>query len=91
MGKPSVVVVADALTGPADAMLRLCGMPDYPYLVTPFPVGNLDRAEIDARADTMIDDVVRLLCERTAIRRTHPATRAARRATHLRRRGRGER
>lgn len=64
MGKPSVVVVADALTGPADAMLRLCGMPDYPYLVTPFPVGNLDGVEIDARADTMIDDVVRLLCER---------------------------
>ena len=65
MGKPSVVVVADALTGPADAMLRLCGVPDYPYLVTPFPVGNLDAAEVDARADTMIDDVVRLLCERT--------------------------
>ena len=66
MGKPSVVVVADALTGPADAMLRVCGMPDYPYLMTPFPVGNLDGNEINARADTMIDDVVRLLCERTA-------------------------
>jgi hypothetical protein len=65
MGKPSVVVVADALTGPADAMLRLCGMPDYPYIVTPFPVGNLAGAEIDARADTMIDDVVRLLCDRS--------------------------
>ena len=64
MGKPSVVVVADALTGPADAMLRLCGMPDYPYIVTPFPVGNLTGDEIDARADTMIDDVVRLLCDR---------------------------
>ena len=51
MGKPSVVVVADALTGPADAMLRLCGMPDYPYLVTPFPVGNLVGVEIEARAD----------------------------------------
>ena len=64
MGKPSVVVVADALTGPADAMLRLCGMADYPYIVTPFPVGNLAADEIDARADTMIDDVVRLLCDR---------------------------
>jgi len=64
MGKPSVVVVADALTGPADAMLRLCGMPDYPYLVTPFPVGNLDGDEIDARADGMIDDIVRMLYER---------------------------
>ena len=66
MGKPSVVVVADALTGPADAMLRLCGMPDYPYIVTPFPVGNLVGDEIDARADTMIDDVVRLLCDRSS-------------------------
>src|SRR4051794_32673279 len=64
MGKPSVVVVADALTGPADAMLRLCAMPDYPYIVTPFPVGNLDGAELEARADTMIDGVVRLLTER---------------------------
>jgi hypothetical protein len=64
MGKPSVVVVADALTGPADAMLRVCGVPDYPYIVTPFPVGNLDSDEIGGRADTMIDDVVRLLCDR---------------------------
>jgi hypothetical protein len=69
MGKPSVVVVADALTGPADAMLRLCGMPDYPYIVTPFPVGNLDATELDARADTMITDVVRLLFDRHASER----------------------
>src|SRR5436305_1930443 len=64
MGKPSVVIVADALTGPADAMLRVCGVPDYPYLVTAFPVGNLDAGEIAGRADTMIDDVVRLLRDR---------------------------
>ena len=74
MGKPSVVVVADALTGPADAMLRLCGMPDYPYLVTPFPVGNLDGREIGARADLMIDEVVRLLCDRTPPAATVDAT-----------------
>jgi hypothetical protein len=67
MGKPSVVVVADALAGPADAMLRLCGVPDYPYLVTPFPVGNLDAGELAARADSLIDDTVRLLCERRAV------------------------
>ena len=66
MGKPSVVVVADALTGPADAMLQVCGFADYPYLVTAFPVGNLDRDEIGLRADALIDDAVRLLCERSA-------------------------
>jgi hypothetical protein len=70
MGKPSVVVVADALVGPADAMLRLCGVPDYPYLVTPFPVGNLDAEKIGRRADELIDDAVRLLCERRVRPRT---------------------
>ena len=66
MGKPSVVVVADALTGPADAMLQVCGFADYPYLVTAFPVGNLDDDEIQSRADSLIDDAVRLLCARVA-------------------------
>ena len=65
MGKPSVVVVADALTGPADAMLRLSGVPQYPYVVVPFPVGNLTPAELAARADRLIGDVERLLCDRS--------------------------
>jgi hypothetical protein len=66
MGKPSVVVVADALTGPADAMLRVSGMPEYPYVVTAFPVGNLDERQLADRADAMIDEVVELLVVRAA-------------------------
>jgi hypothetical protein len=50
LGLPSAAVIADALTGPADAMRRLSGMPEYPYLVTPFPVGNLDADELERRA-----------------------------------------
>ena len=51
-------------------------------------MGNLDRAEIDARADVMIDDVVRLLCERKVRRKKARTTYDEPR---LRRRDGGER
>lgn len=64
-GIPSVAVIADALTGPADAMCRLSGMADHPYLVTAFPVGSLDADAVRARAHGHVDEVLALLCDRT--------------------------
>lgn len=65
-GIPSVAVIADALTGPADAMRRLSGMADHPYLVTAFPVGSLDDRAVRARARSHVDEVLALLCDRPA-------------------------
>jgi hypothetical protein len=63
LGLPAVAIIADALTGPADAMRRLSGMPDHPYLVTPFPVGSLDRHGVRRRAESHADEVLRLLSD----------------------------
>jgi hypothetical protein len=66
LGIPSVAIIADALTGPADAMRRLSGMPDHPYLVTAFPVGALDPHAVRARARSHVAEVLSLLRDRPA-------------------------
>jgi hypothetical protein len=63
-GKPSVAIIADALTGAAEMMKRVSGMPDYPYVVTPFPISNLTPEEVRERARGMVPEVLRLLMER---------------------------
>ena len=62
-GTPSVAIVTDALVGAAEAIVRVSGMPDYPYVVTEFPVGNLTEAELADRATVIAPDVLRLLTE----------------------------
>ncbi len=63
-GKPSVAIIADALTGAAEMMKRVSGMPDYPYVVTPFPFSNLTPDEVRERARAMVPEVLRLLMQR---------------------------
>jgi len=63
-GRPTVAVVADALVGAAEQMKRISRMPEYPYIVTPFPVGNLTRDELRERAPVIIDAALRLFTER---------------------------
>lgn len=60
-GIPAVPVIADALVGPVDYMRRLSGMPDYPFTITAFPVGNLTPAETDERGAQLAPEVLRLL------------------------------
>lgn len=59
-GRPTVAIVVDALVGAAEQMKRVSRMPDYPYVVTPFPVGNLTREELRGRAPRIIDEALRL-------------------------------
>ncbi len=44
-------------------MKRVSRMPDYPYVLTEFPVGNLNAEELRARAKGLIPEVVRLLTQ----------------------------
>ena len=60
-GRPAVAIVTDALVGAAEQMKRISRMPDYPYVVTPFPVGNLTRDELRARVPGLVDEALRLL------------------------------
>jgi hypothetical protein len=62
-GRPAVAIVTDALVGAAEMMKRVSRMPEYPYAVTAFPIGNLDGAELADRARVLADEVLRLLTE----------------------------
>jgi len=63
-GRPTVAIVVDALVGAAEQMKRVSRMPEYPYVVTPFPVGSLERDELGQRARQMGDDILRLITDR---------------------------
>jgi hypothetical protein len=73
MGIPSAVVVADALLGPSDAMRRVSGLPEYPLLVTEFPVGSCTADELAVRADRLVDAMVSALYERSGDARARSA------------------
>lgn len=42
IGIPAAVVCTEAFVGPSQAMADLKGAPDYPFLLTPHPIANLD-------------------------------------------------
>lgn len=44
-------------------MARAWGLPDFRFLVMPHPIANLDDAELDARAEAIVPEVVKLLVE----------------------------
>jgi len=56
-----VAIVVDALVGAAEQMKRVSRMPEYPYVVTPFPVGSLNPQELGVRARQMGDEILRLM------------------------------
>lgn len=57
-GVPVAVICTDAFVTTSQAMAELKGRPDFPFVLTQHPVANLDRAQIDARARALVDDVV---------------------------------
>jgi hypothetical protein len=60
-GIPSVAIIADALVSPVNFMREMSGVPDYPYCITPFPVGNLTPEETAQRGETLAPEVLLLL------------------------------
>ncbi len=62
-GVPCAAVVAEPLIGSADAMKRLSGMPDYQYVVVPYPVGSLTPEQIRLRAKQIAPQILALLTQ----------------------------
>lgn len=60
-GVPSVAIIAEPLVGSAEAMKRVSGVPDYEYIVVPYPVGGLTREQLQARAREITPKVIQLL------------------------------
>jgi hypothetical protein len=62
-GLPAVAIVTDAFLETGKLMAAKWGAADFRFLAVPHPVANLSGAELDRRADGVIDDVVKLLKE----------------------------
>ena len=62
-GLPTVTIITDVFVNTAQAYTRLMGVPDFPYLVCPHPITNVDAAELEARARELVPQVSRLLLE----------------------------
>ena len=63
-GTPAAVVCTEPFIVTAKAMARARGRADYPFAVIPHPIGSAADAELRARADAALPQVVRLLTAR---------------------------
>ena len=60
-GTPAVAIITDAFETTAKEMASLWGVPDYRFVQMPHPLGSLTDAQVDRRAEALVDKVARLL------------------------------
>ena len=60
-GIPAISIVTDAFVETGNIMASNWGIPGFRFLSVPHPVANLNDAELDQRADDVVNDVVDLL------------------------------
>ncbi len=60
-GTPAVAIITDAFETTAKEMASLWGVPDYRFVQMPHPLGSLTDAQLDTRAEALVDKVARLL------------------------------
>jgi hypothetical protein len=60
-GIPAVAVVTEPFIPTAKAVAELNGMPGYPFVVVPHPIGSLDATAVRARADAALARIEALL------------------------------
>ena len=57
------MICSDAFRATGDAMAEVQGAPGYRYLTTPHPVAGLSPEQVRERAETVADEVARLLSQ----------------------------
>ena len=62
-GIPAVSIVTAPFRITGAEMAKNWGVPDYRFLDMPHPIANLTESELGRRAETIIDDVIKLLKE----------------------------
>lgn len=60
-GVPSAAIVTEPFEVTGRAMAEQWGLPYYAFLLMPHPTANLTDAQLDARAEAIVPEVVRLL------------------------------
>ena len=60
-GIPAIPITTDAFEPAAREMADLWGVPDFRFVMMQHPLANLTPADIDARADALLQKVLALL------------------------------
>ena len=60
-GVPTAVICTEPFITSADAMAALGGVPDYPYVVVPHPLGSLTMEQLRGLAAKAAPDVLSIL------------------------------
>jgi hypothetical protein len=60
-GVPAAAICTDQFITSARTMARVMGIPHYPVVITPHPVGSLTPAQLRDRARAIAPQVARLL------------------------------
>ncbi len=61
MGVPAAVICTEPFVSSANAMAKMGGIEDYPYVVVPHPLGSLSPELLRERAVQAAPDVLRIL------------------------------
>jgi hypothetical protein len=60
-GMPTVVIATDVFVDAAEAQSSALGLPEAPRVFVPHPIQDATDAEIRAKGDAVIDQVIRAL------------------------------
>jgi hypothetical protein len=60
-GIPSISIVTDAFVETGQVMASNWGVPEYRFISISHPIANLSDAELEQRANGILNDVVKLL------------------------------
>jgi hypothetical protein len=62
-GIPTALICTEEFIVPATTMARVCGIPEYPFVVIPHPLSSLTAAQVQARAAGVADQIAAILLQ----------------------------
>ena len=62
-GVPTAVICTEPFESSAKAMSKIGGIPDYPFILLPHPLGSLSQDALHRRAIQVAPDVTRILLQ----------------------------
>jgi hypothetical protein len=60
-GKPTAVIATDVFVDAAEVQSKALGLPEAPRIFVPHPIQDATNAEIEAKADAIVDQVIAAL------------------------------
>ncbi len=63
LGIPAVVICTEEFEKTGKAIADMRGLPGYPFVMVPHPLGSLDKSAVAGRAETALPKVVELLMQ----------------------------